>query len=99
MGARTVKGLPTTQKLLGYQTRGDSAKSGGSIAIICCSLRPCSQWGARSRERRRVEDHSTACLLHFRSPIRSKIELYRDRKNSICSVDVLKKIEALLLGT
>ena len=99
MGVRTVEGLPTTKKLLGYQTHGDSAKSGGSIAVICCSLRPYDQWGACSREKRRVEGHSIASLLHFRIPVKTKVELYRDRKNSICSVDLFKKIEALFLGT
>ena len=80
MGARLVKGLPTAQKLFGYQTLGDSTRSRGSITVICCSLWPCSLWGARSRERRRVKGHSVANLLHLRSPIRSKAKPYRDRK-------------------
>ena len=95
MRARTIKGFPTTQKLLGHQTRGDSARFGGSITVICCSLEPCGQWGACPRERRRVEGHLAAGPLHLRSPIRSKAGLYRDRKNNICDVDLLKEIEAL----
>ena len=45
------------------------------------------------------EEEPTTYLLHFRCLVRSKVELYRDRKNSICSVDLFKKIEALFLGT
>ena len=76
MGGRSVESLPTTQKLFGYQTLGDSTRSRGPITVISCCLRPSSQWCAHSRERRRVEGHSTASLLHFRS----KAELYGDRK-------------------
>ena len=99
MGARTIKGLSVTQKLFGYQTHGNSAEFRGTITVICCSLRPCSQWGACLRERRRVKGHSAAGLLHLSSPIRSKAELYRDRKNSVCSADLLKEIEALFSST
>ena len=99
MRDRTIKGLLATQKLFGYQTHGNSAGSGGTITIICCSLRPCDQWGACPRERRRVEGHSVAGLLHLRSPIVSKVELYKDRKNIICGVDLLKEIEALFPST
>ena len=99
MGARIVKGLPATQELHGKQTLGNSTRPRSTTIAICGSLRPCSQWDTCSRERTRVEGHSIAYLLHLRSLVRSKAELYRDRKNSICSVDFFKKIKALLLGT
>ena len=99
MGARTVKGLLASHELHGKQTPSNSTRSRSTTTAICGSLRPCSQWGTCSGERTRVEGHSIAYLLHLRSLVWSKAKLYRDRKNSICSVDFFKKIKALLLGT
>ena len=80
MGARIVKGLPATQELHGKQTLGNSTRPRSTTIAICGSLRPCSQWGTCSGERTRVESHSTTYLLHLGSLVRSKAELYRDRK-------------------
>ena len=58
-----------------------------------------SQWSICLVERTRVKGHSTAYLLHLKILVRSKAELYRDRKNSIFSVDFFKKFEALFPST
>jgi hypothetical protein len=39
MGARTIEGLPATQKLHGQQTLTNSTKSGGTTIVLCGSLR------------------------------------------------------------
>ena len=67
-------------KLHGQQTLSNSTGSKGATIVICGSLRPCSQWGTCSRKGRRVKGHSTACLLHLISLIRSKAQLYGNKK-------------------
>ena len=93
MGARTVKGLLASHELHGKQTPSNSTRSRSTTTAICGSLRPCSQWGTCLGERTKVKGHSTAYLLHLRSLVRSKAKLYKDRKNSICSVDFFKKLK------
>jgi hypothetical protein len=44
------------------------------------------------------EGHLATRLLCGRGNIRSKAELYRDRKNHICSPNLLKETQALLSG-
>ena len=80
MGARAIEGVPTAQKLDGYQTLSYSTRSRRTIAIVCCNLRPRKQWSTHPRERRTINDYLAACLLHLKSIIRSKVELHRNKK-------------------
>ena len=99
MGTRAVEGFPTAQKLYSQQTLGHSIRSRDTTTVVCCSLRPCSQRGARLRKRKRIKGHPSANLLHLRTIIRSKVELYRNKKDSIRYPNLIKKAEALLPGT